>query len=449
MATRELSITYGGTTFGGSSGREISNAIINTKKFQEASVEFDFYIYKTTEAAFSTEITAVEDALRKPFQDLTITQGSTDIYTYKQSTNTGLDAQPEILKMEPGATGRSRRYRARITVGLPANTTAELQSGLREHTVEVAYDPARIRTVTITGTVTAVGGSNARTQYESIFSALESSVFTALSIAAANRELIEEPVANHTYNTKTLTFRRVWRELIFSQGGASLDDAEIVRQILRIARKKEAPGDTPETNRLVTLTLSYEAWIDKTVSTNLRGKYDGMRQWLITQLKDTLGGGSVALIEEIPEFSYDENRLSVTMVAFGTGPGALIEFRLSTEDDELFGIVLIPVWNGDPFGRYNFQGPGVRRRTITDTRRVLAGGGGFVAGGPRPQIAQLGISSGFIWISTKKSTTPLRLGLPGTQFDVNELMTVDVYEFANLVKPTPSGAPVATPGGGG
>lgn len=448
--SRELSVGYGAQTYGtAASGREITGYSIATRKFEEFSIEFEFFISKTTEAAFSTEISDVETNLRTPFQNLTVTQGSATLYSFSQSGNTGLDAKPEILKREDTGSGRHRKYRARISIGLPANTGAELYTGLREHGVEVAYDTSRIRTVTITGMFTAAGSNNARAQYEAQIGSLESSVLSALSIISANRELAEEPVADHSYNTKTLRFRRVWRELIFSQGGSTNDDSALKRQVLQITRLKEGPGDTPDARRLVTLSVNYSANVDKDVSTDLRGKYTSIRAWIITQVRNTLGGGTVALIEDEPQFNYDLNIITARLLIRGLERAGILEHKITIADDFQTGWVLVPAWTGDTDSKYEYKGPRQRRRTVTDVKTVT----GFVYSYPgelsgdasiyaNTQVDVIKAPDGMAirHISSAPQFVHRQLGREGIAINVTDIVKTDVFDFFKPVvsKPVPT-----------
>lgn len=448
---RELQIVYGALTVGGTSGREITGVVVNTKKFQEIVFEFEFDIYKSTLATFNTEISAVEDAFRKPFQDFTLSQDGTTLYTFSQSSNTGLDAQPEITKRVDNASGRSRRYGVRIVIGLPANTGAEAATGLREHGVEVAYGPNRIRTVTVWGMFTAVSGSSARAQYEAQIGGLESSVFSALSITAANRELIEEPVADQSYNNKTLQFRRVWRELIFSQGGASFDDSAIKGQRLQVARNYEAPGDTPKAKRLIILNVQYDCWLDKDVTTDILGKYNSIRSWLFQRIQNTVSGSTLAILEEEATPLYDENRLSVRIVGRALQSSTtIIQQTISLEDELQTGWTLVHAWTDDPLSMYDYQGPAVRRRTVTDTKTVP----GFVHEIPAEKgDAGQSIFSGagidvvkapglaVKHIASKPQFIHKRLGRDGRQIDVTDIVKTDVWQF---YKPISGSNSVAT-----
>ena len=447
LATRELTVAYGDYTISTPNNRELTNIIINTKRFEEATVELTWDISSASEAAFATEIETTEEAFRKPFQDVIIKQGSATLYSFKQEDNTGLDANPEITKREDNATGRSRRYTATITIGLPADTGAELEVGLREHDVEISYDPARIRTITISGVFTAISSNNARQQYEAQLNSLESSVFASLGIGAAQREVIGEPEADHSYNLKTLTFRRVWRELIFPQAGGG---NSIVNQRLQINRLKEAPGDAPGVKRLATLTVEYDCEVDSEVTTNLRSLYDNtIRSFIVQRAKAFLGGGTVAIISDEPRIDPDVNHIHTSMVLMGTTGGNTLKWIIEIEDEFQPGYVLVPAWTGDRMSKYKYQGPAVRRRTITDTKTVL----GFqfhaakeygAVGSSNAAIDILMVEPpgglSFVHTSSRPKFVHKDMGLKGAStLKVTDIVQTDVYEYyKEIAGTTPS-----------
>ena len=450
IKTRDLSITYGDLKVGGDSGREIMDVVFNERRFDQFILECEFLISKSAGADFTSEIASVEAAFRTPFQNLTVLQGGQTLYAFSQSSNTGMDARPEITKrVDQGASGKSRIYGVRIVLDLPANTGAELQTGLREHSVQVAYEANRRRTVTVSGTVTAAGGNNARAQYEAIIGALETSVFSALGIGAANRELVEEPEADHSYNTKSLTFQRLWRELVYSQGGSSLDDADIKNQVLQVGRSLPSPGDTPSTAgilRLTELPVTYSATLDKDRTTDLRGKWDSIRGWLIQQVTDTLGGGPLAIVEETPDFDYENNSFSVQLLVRGKG-GQVLSRTLRVEDQLRTGWVLVPVWDGDPMTKYAFQGPAKRVRIVSDTKTIkgffhqnpvelFKAGQDTVQGSLDGMKNPGGLS--FKHLDTSFSVEPLRLGQGSDQtIDVTNVTKTDIFEFYKEPKRKP------------
>lgn len=449
--TRELVIVYGSYTVGTTSGSVGPDGKVQINKgFERGSVEFSFLVTGATAAAFATNCTAAEDAFRKPYQDLAITLDGENLLLAKQSTGTALDPMPEIVKRDHTAdSGRCRRYTVRIEFGLSAGTGAEAVSGLREYSVEVSYDPARRRTVTLSGTFTAVGSTGARAKYAAGIGTLVTSAKSDLSIT--HWELDTEPSVRSDTNDKIVEFSRTYEELLFSQGGSSLDNTTLVRQRLSITRRKEAPGDTPTAERLAVLDLSYEAWLDQDQSTDPRGQYDTIRSWLVTQIDTTLGGQDFAIVAEQPEFFYDENRITVSMTAMGLVSGeSIIEQRVTVDDDDSKGIEIVPAWAGDPLAAYWYPGPRIVVRTVTHNLKKV----GTFTEQDALSFASSQISSakgrppsgasGGSWLIVRQrpAATPLRMGLAGDDIDITEHSIVTQMRYVK--EPV-----VSTPSGGG
>jgi len=499
---RELKITYGTFIVGGTTDRLIDGYIRMSKSFEDASVEFDFVISAATEALFQDAIEECEVAFRKPFQDFKVELGSETILEYSHSTNTGFNTQPSIMKQENLLdTGRSRRYTVQINCGMPADAGVP-QTGIRESDINVAYSPSRKRTVTIAGVATAIGGDAARAEYESIIDSYCTGVTGALG---GTYELSEEPTTNSDYADKTISFTRIYDEVIYS----TANDAAIVRQIFSVTRSKVAPGDFPGSGaeRLVTLLANFSCWIDKDVTQNLRGQWDSVRSWVYDQIKATFNTGSLAITEVVPTFDYTDNRISGRVTALVATGSPLISMTQTNDVSTDLGKVLTPVWSGNKYCKYLYQGPGTLIRTVTTNQRWFGGvvGGDPAAGGaggPNVQgfngiaVGQGGVAGGVfggvgqnmanppgqggfvgavfidppqgdaagdaqqeadapegtpeeILMSTRRSTTPLRIGRDGHEFDVTDVMDVKVYQYyvPPLSAPWTGGGSVALPAG--
>lgn len=456
---REIAVTYGSYIVGTSSGSiGPTGAMRISKGFDRGFIEFSFYVTGATAAIFAQDCVDTETAFRKPYQDLTVELDGEDLFLAEQSTGGALDPVPEITKGSgegEGDSGRARRYTVRIEFGLPATTGAEAVNGLREASVDVAYDPARRATVTISGTFTAIGTTTARAAYNAAIGGYASSVLSALGIS--EYELAEEPSTRHDVNNKTLEFTRVYDELIFSQAGASLNDSGIVRQRLVIGRGRSGEGDTPSASRAVTMDLSYEAWVDKTVTTNLRSKYSSIRSWLITQLGTTLSGADFAITEENPEYHYDENRITVRMTAIGVADAqSVIEQRVTVGDDDASGIEIVPAWSGDNLAAYYYPGPRVVVRTVTHTMRSLGLFNEQTAlsitapyvgqAASRPPAGAGG--GGWLIIRQQPQATQLRLGLDSDTMDLTEFTVITQMRYVKqpqIGQVSPGGSGVVTP----
>jgi hypothetical protein len=440
MADSTITITYGGVSFG-STARPTTGPIHTEKSFERFVCEFAFIIAKQTAADFDDEILAVEDAFRKPFQSLTVAWSGVTMYTFSQSSNTGLDAKAEILSVRDSVaqTGRSRQYTVRITLGLPANTGAEQAVGLRDLNVQVEYLPSRRRLITIAGVVTAAGGSAARTQYESVIDALVTSILSDLSVTTS--ELVGEPVTRQSVNNKTIEFERRYNELIFEQGGAGIYDADIVNQILVISRRRVAPGDAPNARRLITLDLNYDAWINKNNTTNLTGKWENtIRPWLVQHAQTTANAGTAILLVDDPRYDRDNNRITATMTVATTNGSNTIEEMISAKWERTFGGVLVARWSGDPDAKRAFQGPAGLRLTVTNAKTVV----GFQSPPPFDALTDGGVKliedAGVSGIRFPQGYKALhmtempdhkweRRGLDGFTLNVTVITRVDVFEL--------------------
>lgn len=389
---RELSISYAGTTIS-----TLLDAQIQTnRESQRGSVEFTFAVQATTESAFVSACNTVEAAFSKPYQDLVVSQGSQTLVSAKQSTNTGLDPMPSILcRTDDGNTGRSRIYQVRVDFGIPA-TSGTPAVGLRSARVSVAYDSSRRRTVTIAGVVTASGTNDASAQYTATVQAYCTAAITALGGAY---NLVNELRAP-TMTAKTLDFSLTYREIKFPEGGAS-DDPQIKEQLFVISRRSggarrsqglvgnvgggtgNGTGAGANVLPLVVMEARYTATLDFEVTSDLEGKWSGLRSWVLGLCTSVFRGGAMALMEERPEYSYDENRIAVTLVLHGVDPQGVnvyeqrIEFTNTLEP----GYIALPAWGGSPYTRAIFQGPATKTRATRIMQESVGTAGGILGGG--------------------------------------------------------------------
>jgi hypothetical protein len=454
--TREEKITYGSYVVGnGGDAEHIVGKVKMSRSFETGALEFSFLVTASTEAAFATACRAAETAFRTPYQDLTFVLGSATLLDAKQSTTRALDPMPEITKGDDDAdTGRSRIYSVRIEYGLPASTGAERYNGLRSMTLDVEYDPARRRTVTISGVITAVV-AGARFQYDLLRGSIVADAKTDLGIT--NWELDTEPTVSTDVNDRLCEFTLVYAELIHEQGSSGTYDAAIVRQRLDISRRLDGPGDTPLAERLATLTLSYSAWVDWTVTTDLASKYAAIRPWLVDKIESTLNGGVFAVVTEDPRYYPDENRLDVSMTVLGQPEGQVVfENRVTTSDDDAVGWEFVPAWTGDPLSAYTYPGPRIVVRTVSQTQRrlgtfteqdALTFGAGEV-GNAINRGPEGGSGGGWKVFRKNPGATPQRLGVGSETMDVTDLTLTTQLRYSKeptATSPSGSGSGTSTP----
>ena len=473
-APREFKIEYdtpaavtagSGFTVGDTTARQIPSKdgpIRIERSWDSFSLEFSFVIVKDTAANFKTEVDTVEEALRTPYNRLRVTMAGQVQYDFDPSTASGFDIMPTITKAGDPTTDSalSRSYRVRFEVGLPADLrgSSDGAMGLRSSTVDVSYTPARRRTVTITGVYTGVTAEvDARTQYEAQIDTYANAVLAAID-SSAEFELTEEPRSEIEDTDlsgigmgRVINFSRIFKEIIYSQAGSSNDNTNIVDQEFRITRRREAPGDSViggyKPLRLVIADISYSAWIDKEKTQDLKGEWaDTIRAWVISQTKDTLAKyikGGIAIVAEAVTFEWDDNRISATMTAQALAKASMIVERRYTSDVAINpGVVLVPVWSGDQFAKYKYNGPATKTVTVTDILRVEGGQA------PPPNMAEAPPGfEGAVLISSREAKTPLTMGM-----DADNQISVDEYSASNVfeVYTDPGGpSPTGTTGGRG
>nr|AKH46586.1 hypothetical protein [uncultured marine virus] len=377
--TRELSIVYGTLTIGGTTDRLIDGKWKYDRGYEQTAVECEFVTTAATEAAFATEVAAVEAAFATPRARLRVIQGSQTLLDFDPSTNSGFNATPQIVKVGNVAdTGRSRRYRVRITVDMPADLSG--QNGRRSSTVEVSAAASGRRTMRVTGVYTALSGNSARTQYAASIDAYAGTLIASLG---GTWELVAEPTAKADDTDKVLEFDRVYQEIVYAQSSGGANDSEIFDQRFLITRTKLAPGDDPSkgAQRLVELAVSYSASIAKGV-TDIVGKWENsIRPYILAEVQSAAGTGSLAVIQDSPQFNYDDNKIAATMSVLAVSGSSFLAGTVTTEDRYESGKVPVPVWDGGYHTKYMMPTKATTVRRITRQWRELSGGGGGGGGG--------------------------------------------------------------------
>lgn len=406
--TSPYSLTYGGFSVGAATARRIMGKPkwhLIEDSFGVASIEFTFVTKAASDAAFATEVAAVEAAFRKPRQDLTLTQNGSTLVSWKQSDNTGFDSNPSITKRGAAAdTGLSREYTVRIEFGRPADNIST--TGRRWSQISTDFDASRRRTVTISGTWTAIPTpvTAAEANYYANIYTYAGTVLTAID-SSASFEPVQENV-NRGETDKTVEFSLTYREIIHDQSLSLTNDLAIVDPVMTIESRRIAPGDSltgdvavggastverssgsvntvtqgaPGGNvgggvqvvaRPIMTTINYRCSIDKVVTKDLKAKYNSTIRPLIIRRANYMLAGAVILVEErmIPEPYSNSISAVLTFLSYTTN---IFEQKIHVEDFTNYGKVLIPVTTSDPFDYYELQGPVERIRTYSVERKMI------------------------------------------------------------------------------
>lgn len=485
--TRELEITYGSTTVGGTSdtyqitaGDSGGSKLTISRTYETTTVSFSVLVVAADSAAFAAACSDLEAAFRAPRQRLQIEQGSSlddTLLDLNPADQTGIDIRSQIQKV--GAqedTGLTRLYRVTVVSGNPADQTEvyDGEAGLRDVQWTVSYSPSRRGRLTINGTYTKLGANDALAQYAAEIDARVSAITTALG---GTWELVDEQQTSLNVEDSIMRFTRAYDELIFNQSQGTLNDTRIVRQSLSVGVNRPAPGDSPIASgarRLATVSVAYSAAIDKDETTDLTGLWAStIRPWLVQHVTAQAGLSGAALTEESVRYDNDNNQISASLTILAAQQGDLLTYRLSIKDQVDPGANEVQVWDTNPLSAYVYQGPSKVFRTLTQIRRVvgietadlalrqarnnaravaqppaqqqLVGRDPFALdpnGGALVQTSNAGDAPAgltFVLKNTEEDVTSMRLGQPPFTLDVTDISTVSTYRLVNVVARTGAG----------
>lgn len=402
--TRLLSVVYGSLTIGGTSDYHIDGPWRLNKVYERFSFSCEVVLAadsNTNEAAFLAWCTAVETAFRKPRQKLEIFINGSTYFSADPvagaSGNTGFDqfATCDKIGDETTDSGRSRRYRVTVEGTLPADLSGV--SGRRRADITMDFAPSRRGTVTIEGEYTALGASDALAVYNAGVATFATSVLAGIT---GTFELVSEKYKRNDTD-KTLTFTRVYRELLLNQSIGVLNNPAIVEQVITVTVRQLAPGDSPigtpiiaevgdlytdgEVARPIRIELTAAMSIDKTVTTDMTALWNGtIKPWLI-QHAMTVAGTAFMAIEEISRIpTHTDNTIAASLRALAIA-GPVLEHVFTVEIDDDTGLKHTGVHGPDPLVKHNFQGERFVVRTARQNLRLLKGMRGGGGGGNGPQ----------------------------------------------------------------
>lgn len=387
--TAALKVTYGSYTVGPSGSCTLDGGRPFT--FEEdydkgdGRLEFDAVVAATTTAAFKTACDSFEAAFALRDVALVVTYSSTATVTITPSTRTrGFDTRAKWNK--PGSdvdTGLSRGYHVVLTWRLPA--TGASDGGFRDYGYRLTYTPARIKTLTVFGTVTGSGSTNAMATYQSGIASIVTAIqalpgvsFTGTTPWNGWESAPESEEFTPGRNANELRFQRVYRELVLKQNSSTLDDTTLSGQQITVNVKKTGPGDSSaQAKRPTEVTIGYGVFvlIDTSAQSDAQSlaytKWASTIQpWLITHASTLAGSSRFAVMEDSPRYNEVDRRIEATLRLWFFESDLLeshIRVRTSLRPND----VLEPAWDGDKIGLARILYPGPVEDRITRTERSV------------------------------------------------------------------------------
>lgn len=356
-------------------------------------------------------------------------------------------------------------------------------SGRRGSVTAIAYGPQRNRTVDISGTYLRTTGGSATANYtasEATHSAAVLAALTTTLVVGTNCELVTERFVPNEQDD-SLSFTRVYEELIHQQVPGVKDNADIVRDLFTIAVRKTPVADSPvpgasagsgaapgvpggtqqrpgtgsgsvvassggtQVVKPVELAVRYECFVVNTV-TDLRSRWEStLRGHMLALLTSKLGKTPSKIGPTSLELEPRSNRIVAQFVAQVT-ESPLLAFRLRETTQEDLGKKFTPVLSGKQFEYIYQQG-------FATKRRIRAISCEYVVGGGFDPVGLLSSSGSTGWVLTGRSTPDVSDEVQGVAGEGVGQITVRFWqvfeEFLYVASVVRQGGIVAPPGGGG
>lgn len=430
---RLLAFTYAGLTIGngGSDDYHLTGHYRFIRDYERATLTFEVVVQNDDPDLFLAAEAALVSAFSMPDQTLDVVLGASTRLSFSPAANTGFNTRASARKMAgPDDTARSARYECTVTAELPASLAG--RAGRRTSTVNVATSPSGRRTVTISGTYTALGNRAAREQFAAEVDAYCNGVLSGLG---GTWELAGTPQAEADDQDKVIRFQRVYREILYPQAQGKTDHAAIIdpQVTFRLTRSSgEFTQELGTAQPLLELQATYSASVSFDETTDLRTLYEQtIRPYIVAEAARVTGAGAVVVVSESPEYDPGENTVRASLSLMADPGSAFFLARTSVSDSIDKGFIFKPVYNGNPWARDKYRGHGSWVRTLT--RTTVARGSVVIAGnmvisdhGEPPQFP------GFVEVREARRANTWAVGLPGfPQLDLRATSTTYTYVRAD------------------
>ena len=435
---RAASISYGGFSTG--AGYQLHGPYSIDKDFGTLTITYMVVVTASTSVGFQSACEALEIAYAKRDQDFSIVfPGGSWAYTFGSNM---LNSHCSVAKGgdRETDTGRSRAYSVTITCQLPSTD----ENGMFAIQSSVGYDPARLRTITMTGEVRGQAGTSAYAQYESIISTWDTDIQTIVDASAVWELQGEERSFDRTNHI--LSFSRTFQELIDQDAPGQDNNPDIVQQRVIFTRISAYPGDSdPDVKRPERFIAEYSCYLDKEQKFGLdqlaQVYEDDVFPWMKDRFTAEWSPQSFAVIEHSRQLHPTMNQISgrAIILAYVEGTDVVEATRTETYRDNRT-IDYTPIWDEGELSAYADQQFLVRLREVTETKTRLG------SHDAEPPLTPGRVNaSGWNVLGGANSAQPIHIGEPPDQVELTILMTQKVERYTEAPDGSGTTVPSAPP----
>jgi len=372
--TRSISISYGALTFSdAASGYAIEGPVSSAFAYRRATFDFSVVVYGSSVADLETKCTNLINQIRIPFLNIIVTFG-TRVHSFKESDKTGWDAEGKIEPDDASVfnTHTTREYSISLQVTTPADATVD--DGVSGYSYTHSIGPSGIRRFTLIGTITAINPLFSEDKYEAKIAAIVTATKAAIDPSAQWTEVLEDRGIDRF--DFEMTFSRSYTERIFKDS-LSADDVAALKQpsITIIPSLIYDANALPDTPRPIETVITYQAFVDSTVTVDLVTIWNEHVIPLLTEqaakYSTELFGNDTKSVQEIsPTFSPTGNTVSgmIRFVVFG--PQKVLAVQIEESIQTSAGVIKVGVYGRTPYQRARLPGQATCKATLTATVTV-------------------------------------------------------------------------------
>jgi hypothetical protein len=373
---RDVSISYGGLTIGGSStAYRLDGPFAFEIGRDTISLEANVIVKGTSEATLLSNEAALLNVFNKPKGTLVVMLGASTRYTFSHAANTGMNAQARANKAGSALdSGYACRYTVSVVMERPWDFSGD--NGLRSASISCQTGTNDLRTLVVSGQYSATSGNTAKANHDSNVATLCSAWLSTYSILQS--DLIEK-LENPDKENKNYDFRRTFVEVGFAKNTSGTNPTTFKNPTLSAFFNQEEFGSFAEESRKpIQGTITYSALVLFPSTINLAAPQD-LKAFITANLdpkvldylrRVTPVDGPICIVSRKPTYEPFTNTISVTYEVL-VYPSRLVEQNVAVEEDCDEGITLTPVWDGQMYSRVEQPAPRSWNKQVVITQAVI------------------------------------------------------------------------------
>ncbi len=364
FVARQLVLTYNGLA-SNDTGYHLHGRVRRYRDANNLRHQYQILVQAGNQADFITRYLALEAAFAAEFKDFVVTHGGTTT-TYSQSDNSGLNISAEAERaLDEDLDGEwSRLYDVRVDMQLPRSSADDLGLVTLETRVRTLASGKLL--VELSGSMTAVGGNNARAQYASRIATIAAAEQSELGITHWDQE---DEDFKYDRQRNLLSFSRRYREMLTKDSLSTFNSTKLSGHRYAVSRTQLGTGDSiKSTRKPIELVVFFEAKVnkDEVLGTQSLHQFyvDEIEPLLVEIAMDAADASTISLKRRTPNLLPEDSEINVTLELSAYADSNFLASVVRTIEDETVGIRFVGALDGNPHSAHILPAQGSILRQV-------------------------------------------------------------------------------------